>query len=173
MRFQLTHVLCLLATADALTLGKRQTANSYEELLDTPEDVATLEARTDIVVIAGMVTTGLTATLSILTIANYLAEHIKYQSEIKSCSVISGNFEDAVWQYVATTSGNNCDTTAQTKTIKNAVQRELEWMERNRYTSACFKMDHGGTWEGHLKVSLAGVPLASDGKCNEAKYDNI
>jgi hypothetical protein len=32
MRFPLTHVLCLLATADALTLGKRQTENSYEEL---------------------------------------------------------------------------------------------------------------------------------------------
>jgi len=117
-----------------------------------------------------MVTSGLTATLSILTVANYLAEHIKHQSDIKSCSVISGNFENAVWQYVATTSGANCDTTAQTKTIKSAVQRELEWMERNRYKSACFKMDHGGTWEGHLKISLAGDPLASDAACNKATY---
>lgn len=32
MRFQLTHVLCLLATAEALNMGKRQTANNYEEL---------------------------------------------------------------------------------------------------------------------------------------------
>jgi hypothetical protein len=128
-----------------------------------------LSARTDIEVICAMVSAGLTTTLGIINIANYVATHMKTQSDIDTCSVISGSADGVNWQFYVTTSGDNCDTTAQEKTLQNAVQRELEWMQKNKYDSACFKMSHGGTWEGHLSIAV-NKPIVSSAKCDSLKY---
>ncbi|KAI4921588.1 hypothetical protein J4E90_000014 [Alternaria incomplexa] len=170
MRFQLAHIFCLLGAAESLAIGAPE--KDYA-LLDSRDIAAPLDRRTDIEVAAGFVSNGGTATLAIVSIANYLAVYIKGQSDVNSCSVISGNVDGAVWQYYATTSGPKCDTTSETKTIRNAVERELKWMQANGYDAACFKMDHGGTWEGHLKIALNGKPIASDTQCNAAKFVNL
>jgi hypothetical protein len=56
-------------------------------------------------------------------------------------------------QYHAATTGKNCDTTAETKTINNAVSRALEFMQTHNTNQACFNMQHGGTWRGLLQVA--------------------
>jgi hypothetical protein len=38
-----------------------------------------------------MVSAGLTTTLGIINIANYVATHMKTQSDINTCSIISGS----------------------------------------------------------------------------------
>ncbi|CAN9090133.1 unnamed protein product [Alternaria alternata] len=174
MRFQFVHILCFLGTAEALAIGDYEKPHSSGEEYGLGKDIAApLEARRDIELAAGFVSQGATATLAIVSIANYLAVYIKGQSDVNSCSVISGNVDGAAWQYYATTSGPKCDTTSETKTIENAVERELKWMQENGYDSACFKMDHGGTWEGHLKIAFNGKPIASDTQCNSLKYIDL
>ncbi|KAL1799667.1 hypothetical protein ACET3X_000009 [Alternaria dauci] len=171
MRFQLAHILCVLGTAEAIAIGVPEKRQIGRENYAVVRDIAApLEARRDIETAAAFVSQGATATLAIASLANYFAVYIKGQSQVNSCSVISGNVDGAVWQYYATTSGPKCDTTSETKTIKNAVERQLEWMHDNGYDSACFKMDHGGTWEGHLKIAFNGKPIASDAKCNSLQY---
>lgn len=99
---------------------------------------------------------------------------MKGQSDANSCSIVSGSANGANWQFQATTSGANCDTTSETKTLENAVEKQLNWMKSNRVDVACFRMKHGsGTWTGNLRISLDGKEIASTGQCNNAKYVDI
>jgi hypothetical protein len=111
---------------------------------------------------------------SLAALTAYLAAHVKGQSDANSCSIVSGSADGANWQFQATTSGANCDTTSETKTIEDAVKKQLNWMHDNHNDVACFIMKHGsGTWTGNLRISLDGKAIASAAQCNAAKYVEI
>ena len=60
--------------------------------------------------------------------AAYFATTIKARSNAGSCAVISGDVDGIGYQYQATTSGPNCDTTSEQKTNDAAVTTALSFM---------------------------------------------
>ncbi|OJJ01308.1 hypothetical protein ASPVEDRAFT_886360 [Aspergillus versicolor CBS 583.65] len=80
-----------------------------------------------------------------------LAGTIKGLSDQGSCNSMHGTYETLSWMYHS--SGRNCDTTAQHATIAGAIKKYLEEVNGNRLCSTeCLRMDHGGTWDGWLKI---------------------
>ncbi|KAI9742610.1 MAG: hypothetical protein M1818_003751 [Claussenomyces sp. TS43310] len=57
------------------------------------------------------------------------------------------------FQYWVTTTGKNCDTTAQTKTVAAALDDAWDQVHKEKYNWACISLSHGGTWHGHLAVA--------------------
>ena len=66
------------------------------------------------------------------------------------------------YQYHAATSGKKCDTTAEIKTIKDALVRALDFMTKGSYNQACFSLSHGGTWRGLLQLAGKGIDIKND-----------
>jgi hypothetical protein len=73
------------------------------------------------------------------------------------------------YQYHAKTTGKNCDTTAELKTIKDATNRALDFMKTHNLNAACFRMEHGGTWQGLLQLA-GGNAVIANGKCDSVTY---
>ncbi|KAA8646839.1 uncharacterized protein ATNIH1004_005514 [Aspergillus tanneri] len=98
-------------------------------------------------------------TASCVVIANYvtqlvksLASTIKEMSDQGNCNAMSGTYQDLKWTYYS--SGRNCDTTAQHDTIAGAIKKYLTKVEQNNFCGTqCLRMDHGGTWDGWLKLA--------------------
>lgn len=84
--------------------------------------------------------------------ASKIADAIKGLSDRNSCAHILLHVANLAIAYHATTSGNNCDTTAQTKTIRNAVKKTLTHIAEVGATGALIDMRHGGTWTGTLAI---------------------
>ncbi|KAJ5632652.1 hypothetical protein N7490_008991 [Penicillium lividum] len=57
------------------------------------------------------------------------------------------------FKYWVTTTGKNCDTTAQAKTVAAALDNAWDQVHKNNYDWACLNFNHGGTWHGHLAVA--------------------
>ncbi|RAL15174.1 uncharacterized protein BO97DRAFT_421965 [Aspergillus homomorphus CBS 101889] len=76
-------------------------------------------------------------------------------SHLKDCSHHSGIVDG--WQYEYYTTGRNCDTTAQQKTIQGAIYQYLNKIEGNTVCGTeCLTLNHGGTY-GYLKFGKQGV----------------
>lgn len=101
----------------------------------------------------------------ISSMASKIADAIKGLSDGNSCAHILLHVANLAIAYHATTSGNNCDTTAQTKTIRNAVKKTLTHIADVGATGALIDMRHGGTWTGTLAIA----EVWAGSECNVAK----
>ncbi|KAI9372252.1 hypothetical protein BJX61DRAFT_534106 [Aspergillus egyptiacus] len=112
----------------------------------------------------------LTATASCVVITNFaiymaksLASTIKELSDQGSCNSMRGTYESLSWVYHS--SGRNCDTTAQHDTIAGAIKKYLDEADGNTLCGTeCLRMDHGGTWDGWLKIGPT-ANFKSDAYC--------
>ncbi|KAI4700516.1 hypothetical protein J4E81_003477 [Alternaria sp. BMP 2799] len=178
--------LCLGYNAMAISLPEREalpslseeTQSRYDEealpetilhlllTVHTSDDLAkrlTIEEQVAILGAGSMVA------LNVNAIATYVSNLMKAQSEANTCGVISGTVDGVNYQYHAATTGKNCDTTAEVKTMKDAVTRGLDFMTNNNINQACFNMQHGGTWRGLLQLA-SGDRQIVNGKCDSVTY---
>ena len=87
----------------------------------------------------------------VIAFAQAMGSTIKQKSNEHSCSSVRGTYESVSWIYYAT--GRNCDTTAQRETIAGAVKKYLHDVKGNKLCGTeCLRFDHGGTWDGWLKL---------------------
>lgn len=114
-----------------------------------------------------IIAAGFTGTLAVTAIAAYITTLVKNQSDSHSCDVISGDVDKTRYEYSA--SGRHCDTTSESKTIKAAVQKALEYMEDHNVSQACFELKHGGTWKGLLQLAVANRNIIHN-KCRTVTY---
>ncbi|KAI4703749.1 hypothetical protein J4E89_009718 [Alternaria sp. Ai002NY15] len=158
--------LCLGYNAMAISLPEREALPSLSEETQSSDDLAkrlTIEEQVAILGAGSMVA------LNVNAIATYVSNLMKAQSEANTCGVISGTVDGVNYQYHAATTGKNCDTTAEVKTMKDAVTRGLEFMTNNNINQACFNMQHGGTWRGLLQLA-SGDRQIVNGKCDSVTY---
>jgi hypothetical protein len=92
-----------------------------------------------------------------IEILEFIAGLVKSKSEADSCTLtygtdISGELFYG-YAYKATTTGENCDTTAEKKTILSAVEKCATTLYKKGATVGCCTFHHGGTWHGHLQLS--------------------
>ncbi|RHZ70163.1 hypothetical protein CDV55_103113 [Aspergillus turcosus] len=68
-----------------------------------------------------------------------------------SCRHMTGSFDNVKWSFYAT--GQHCNTTAQEDAIQGAIA-EYIWNAENGTIcgTQCLRLDHGGTWNGWLKL---------------------
>ncbi|KAH1898216.1 hypothetical protein KXV57_009713 [Aspergillus fumigatus] len=121
-------------------------------------DVAEIAERTPITV-CGRTVIAVGACVGIasyvVTFARSIATTIKDLSNGENCNAMHGTFEGLKWTYYST--GRNCDTTAQHDTIAGAIKKYLNNVEHNDICGTqCLRMDHGGTWDGWLKLGPVG-----------------
>ncbi|RHZ49224.1 uncharacterized protein CDV56_105778 [Aspergillus thermomutatus] len=94
-----------------------------------------------------------------LEIYEDIAAMIKSKSNQNSCSLVYGTDSDGTYvegyAYEATTSGENCDTTAEKKTIIAAVEKCANKLNGQGAIRGCCTMNHGGTWTGHLRLTAS------------------
>ncbi|KAF3386302.1 hypothetical protein F1880_000399 [Penicillium rolfsii] len=91
------------------------------------------------------------------TIYSVIASLIKEKSNQNSCTLVyetdtTGSISEG-YAFKATTTGSNCDTTAETKTILSAVEKCANALNAEGAVTGCCTMHHGGTWHGHLRLS--------------------
>lgn len=77
-----------------------------------------------------------------------IATLAKSSSSNHDCSLHKGRVDDTVYSYHA--SGDNCDTTAELKTIAGAIANYFRDQKSNVCGTHCIKMTHGGTWTGYV-----------------------
>ncbi|CAN9090176.1 unnamed protein product [Alternaria alternata] len=138
--------------------------NSCALELDSLDKRLTIEEQVAILGAGSMVA------LNVNAIATYVSNLMKAQSEANTCGVISGTVDGVNYQYHAATTGKNCDTTAETKTMNDAVARALEFMQTHNINQACFNMQHGGTWRGLLQLANSSDRTIINGKCDSVTY---
>jgi len=134
-------------------------------------EISVIEAR-DISEKVAWIQFGITTVTTISGFTVYLATVIKTASNQNTCAVVSGNVDGVSYQYQATTSGPNCDTTASQDDILSAVLKAVQAMLDTSGQVACFKLSHGGTWTGNLQLAANGVPIVA-GRCANAKYQSF
>ncbi|CAN9092445.1 unnamed protein product [Alternaria alternata] len=147
--------------------GERNTLNLkflLHQSLDSLDKRLTIEEQVAILGAGSMVA------LNVNAIATYVSNLMKAQSEANTCGVISGTVDGVNYQYHAATTGKNCDTTAETKTMNDAVARALEFMQTHNINQACFNMQHGGTWRGLLQLATSSDRTIINGKCDSVTY---
>ncbi|KAF4211816.1 hypothetical protein CNMCM5878_002017 [Aspergillus fumigatiaffinis] len=92
--------------------------------------------------------------LGILDILGYflgLPTLIRDLSDQHSCRHMTGAFDNVKWSFYAT--GQHCDTTAQESTIQGAIAEYIRNAENGTICGTqCLRLDHGGTWNGWLKL---------------------
>ncbi|GKZ30458.1 hypothetical protein AbraIFM66950_009168 [Aspergillus brasiliensis] len=128
----------------------------------TSDTTTDLEKRTGIT-IQKVVTTAKVASHVIFTVKagleiwEFLAGLIKSKSDANSCTLTYGTDVSGEkvlgYAYKATTTGSNCDTTAEKKTILAAVEKCVTTLHNSGTTVGCCEFNHGGTWHGHLRLS--------------------
>jgi hypothetical protein len=83
------------------------------------------------------------------TIYSVIASLIKEKSSENSCTLVYGTTTSGSrtegYAYKATTTGSNCDTTAETKTILAAVDKCANALNAEGAVTGCCVMNHGGT----------------------------
>jgi hypothetical protein len=93
----------------------------------------------------------------VVEIVEFVAGIMKTKSNSDSCTSTkgtdTGDGETYGYFYKASTTGENCDTTAELKTLKSAATKCFNKMHAAGCTLCCCKFDHGGTWRGHLQMS--------------------
>ncbi|KAF5230730.1 hypothetical protein FANTH_13722 [Fusarium anthophilum] len=109
---------------------------------------------------AGVVNAGgqvILASYAGIMIYQFIADVIKSKAEHNSCSMTIGTDGNGHvvegYAYLATTSGHDCKTTAETKTILAAVKNCADWQHKHGAITGCCVLDHGGTWKGHLRLT--------------------
>ncbi|KAJ6003135.1 hypothetical protein N7451_005682 [Penicillium sp. IBT 35674x] len=70
------------------------------------------------------------------------------------------------FKYWVTTTGKNCDTTAQTKIVSAALDDAWDDAHKRNYDYACLDFSHGGTWHGHLAMATVDSSVDVNTMCN-------
>ncbi|KAG4255673.1 hypothetical protein FPRO03_04622 [Fusarium proliferatum] len=114
----------------------------------------------DVTAWAGVVSAGgqiIIAANAGIGIYQFIADIIKSKAEHNSCSMTIGTDGNGHvvegYAYLATTSGHDCKTTAETKTILAAVKNCADWQHKHGAITGCCVLSHGGTWKGHLRLT--------------------
>ncbi|KAM0301616.1 hypothetical protein HYE67_006562 [Fusarium culmorum] len=126
---------------------------SYVSHFDTRRQI-------DVTAWAGVVGAGGTVVIaanSAVGIYSFIADLIKSKANSNSCSMTTGTDSDGHYvegyAYQATTSGHDCKTTSERKTILAAVKKCADWLHSHGAINGCCKFSHGGTWTGHLRLT--------------------
>lgn len=99
--------------------------------------------------------TAATCTSAIFTVLSYYQR----DNRANSCEPLWGSqgsddgSQEINFYYYVTTTGKNCDSTAQLKTISLAIDDAWDDVHNKKYNYACIDLSHGGTWHGHLAVA--------------------
>jgi hypothetical protein len=139
-----------------VTLGVINADYAWEYANTTSE----LSKRTGISTVVTVVKYGAATIATVkqaIEIWEFIAGIIKSKSEADSCTLtygtdISGEYYYG-YAYKATTTGENCDTTAERKTILSAVEKCATTLHSKGAAVGCCTFHHGGTWHGHLQLS--------------------
>ncbi|EAW20332.1 uncharacterized protein NFIA_099680 [Aspergillus fischeri NRRL 181] len=130
-----------------------QYTNSTDEALAKRTGITIKSIRTTIVNGAEIITTAKAA----LDIWQFIAGIIKNKSDLDSCTLTYGTdtADDYYYGYAyeATTTGTNCNTTAEKKTILAAVEKCANQLHAAGAVRGCCVFSHGGTWRGHLRLT--------------------
>ncbi|KAJ7124264.1 hypothetical protein C8R44DRAFT_783245 [Mycena epipterygia] len=177
-------VLCIAATAPLLAsaayvVDTGMTARDLVPVLYVKTELerfehntsATIEKRTDITDCIKYVQSGQACfeiTSNIRTIGSTIATVAFGSSSAKDCSVHTGSIDGVQWRYFGTGPGSECDTSAELKTIRGALDAFLQDSVQGECQEVCLQMTHGGTWTGFLSVSPVGSPAPSD--CGPSGY---
>ncbi|RAH75714.1 uncharacterized protein BO66DRAFT_387541 [Aspergillus aculeatinus CBS 121060] len=123
---------------------------------DVSSTTSSLVARTPMTVCEKISTVAACATVGsyAYAISSAIAGLIWAQSHEKSCATSSGTIDGWSYEYYAT--GRNCDTTAQQETIHGALYHYLTTVDKDNVCGTqCLSLDHGGSYEGYLKLGKA------------------
>ncbi|KAG2019251.1 hypothetical protein GB937_005164 [Aspergillus fischeri] len=94
---------------------------------------------------------------SAVTIYEFIASIMKAKSEPNLCALAYGTDSNGThtegYAYKATTTGSNCETTAEKKTLLSAMEKCANALHTKGAVWGCCTMHHGGTWHGHLRLS--------------------
>ncbi|KAJ6095299.1 hypothetical protein N7486_006045 [Penicillium sp. IBT 16267x] len=121
-----------------------------------------LKVTRDVIVVAAGATSAIAAVVT----------WVQSDSSKNSCSSIgeSGQSDNGQqknnFKYWVTTTGKNCDTTAQTKTVATALDDAWDDVHKRNYNYACIDMSHGGTWHGHLAMATVQSGQDVNTMCN-------
>lgn len=86
------------------------------------------------------------------------------QSEDHNCGIVHHTQNKMRFTY--TSSGRNCDTTAQQETIQGALDKAYRNYVHNDYNGIwCMDLTHGGNWVGYLLVGPDGPELWNNLSC--------
>ncbi|RBQ65349.1 hypothetical protein FVER14953_12410 [Fusarium verticillioides] len=114
----------------------------------------------DVTAWAGVVNAGgqvILAANAGIQIYQFISDVIKSKAEHNSCSMTIGTDGNGHvvegYAYLATTSGHDCKTTAETKTILAAIKNCADWQHKHGAITGCCVLSHGGTWKGHLRLT--------------------
>ncbi|KAJ7453852.1 hypothetical protein FB451DRAFT_665601 [Mycena latifolia] len=177
-------VLCIAATAPLLVpaayvVDTGMTARDLVPVLYVKTELerfehntnATIEKRTDITDCIKYVEEGTACfdiSSNIRTIGSTIATVAFGSSSVKDCSVHTGSIDGVQWRYYGTGPGSECDTSAELKTIRGALDAFLQDSVDGECKEVCLQMTHGGTWTGFLSVSPVGSAAPSD--CGNSGY---
>ncbi|PYH48543.1 uncharacterized protein BP01DRAFT_289377 [Aspergillus saccharolyticus JOP 1030-1] len=140
-----------VVNADYAYLYDNTTTN--EDLTKHTDITTTVSAYTVAKVTSEVIITAASA----ITIYEFIAGVIKSKSDANSCTITYGTDSDGShtegYAYKASTTGSNCDTTAELKTIRSATEKCATTLSTMGAVRGCCTMTHEGTWEGHLRLS--------------------
>jgi hypothetical protein len=105
---------------------------------------------------------------NIRTIGSTIATVAYGNSNALDCSVHTGSVDGVQWRYYATGPGNECDTSAELRTIRGAIDAFLQDSVDGECKQVCLQMTHGGTWTGFLSVTPVGSAAPTD--CGNSGY---
>lgn len=114
--------------------------------------------------LAGVIGDFAWSTTGILAVSVIIAENVVEQKRRNICDVVSGNVDNRYfWQYQAshTDHATQCDTAASDDTIRKAVEKAITYISDKKFTVACLKLTHGGTWIGNLQISITGQSMSA------------
>ncbi|KAL8990326.1 MAG: hypothetical protein Q9169_008147 [Polycauliona sp. 2 TL-2023] len=109
------------------------------------------------------------AIANIPAIVHGIADLIKFLSDKRNCEVQTGSIAGTNVNFEYKTSGKNCDTTSQKKTIEAALHTCMETMREAHAEKMCCEFRHGGTWVGHVQVA-ANYKNPVPGVCENIAY---
>ncbi|GFF42668.1 hypothetical protein IFM61606_07757 [Aspergillus udagawae] len=119
-------------------------------------------------------------TLDILGYSPRLTGVLRGLSDEHSCRRMTDTFDNVKWSFYAT--GQHCNTTAQEATVQGAIADYIRNAENGTICGTqCLRLDHGGTWNGWLKLgsvssfnenAYCGIGLPFD-KCISGGNDDI
>ncbi|GFF25097.1 hypothetical protein IFM46972_01282 [Aspergillus udagawae] len=104
-------------------------------------------------------------TLDILGYSPRLTGVLRGLSDEHSCRRMTDTFDNVKWSFYAT--GQHCNTTTQEATFQGAIAEYIRNAANGTICGTqCLRLDHGGTWNGLLK-------LGSVSSFNENAYCSI
>ncbi|KAJ6517861.1 hypothetical protein DFH09DRAFT_1332065 [Mycena vulgaris] len=101
-------------------------------------------------------------------IGSSIATFILGRFKAHDCTIHGASIGGLQWRYSAT--GRNCDSTAQLKTIRGAIDAFLKDHVDGKCGNVCLKMTHDGTWTGYLSVTPVGAPAPVN--CGADSFDS-